>query len=82
MGYAGMNKMLWQEIQKTKAKSKKGGHNMKKRLFSALLCFCMLAGLLPAAAFAVETDTGKAIQLGTSAIKKGDSVYYGTATAR
>ena len=51
---------------------------MKKRLFSALLCFCLLAGLLPAAAFAVETDTGKAIQLGTSAIKKGDSVYYGT----
>ena len=56
---------------------------MKKRLFAVLLCFCLLVGLMPAAAFSVGTDTGKAIQLGTSGIsgyaatKSYDYIYFG-----
>ena len=48
----------------------------KGRIISLLLAFCLVAGLLPTAAFAAETD--KTIQLGTNAIQKDDSVYYGT----
>ena len=64
----------------------KGGYNMKKRIFSALLCFCLLVGLLPTAAFAegtdegAGTDTGKAIQIGVSQIEGAQvsSIYFGT----
>lgn len=45
--------------------------NTGKRLLSALLCACMIAVLLPTAAFAAGTDTGKAIQIvdsGTAAV--------------
>ena len=59
---------------------------MKKRIFSALLCFCLLVGLLPTAAFAegtdegAGTDTGKAIQIGVSQIEGAQvsSIYFGT----
>lgn len=39
-----------------------------KRIISLLLAICLVAGLMPTAAFAAGTDTGKAIQLGTSGI--------------
>ena len=61
---------------------------MKKRILAVLLCFCLLAGLLPTAAFAVGTDTGKAIQLGTGGISgyaaatnSYDYIYFGDWTA-
>ena len=56
----------------------------KIRITSFLLALCLVVGLLPATAFAVGTDTGKAIQLvdsGTAANISGgqaDSVYFGT----
>lgn len=56
----------------------------KIRITSFLLALCLVVGLLPAPAFAVGTDTGKAIQLvdsGTAANISGgqaDSVYFGT----
>ena len=57
---------------------------MRKRLLSVLLSLVMVLGLLPTAAFAVGTDTGKAIQLvdsGTAANIGGgqaDNIYFGT----
>lgn len=61
---------------------------MKKRFLSLLLVICLVAGLMPTAAFAAGTDTGKAIQLvdsGTAANIDGydstdgyDYIYYGT----
>ena len=56
----------------------------KGRILSLLLVFCLVAGLLPTAAFAAGTDTGKAIQIGASGISGYDStngydyIYYGT----
>ena len=56
----------------------------KIRITSFWLAICLVVGLLPATAFAVGTDTGKAIQLvdsGTAANISGgqaDSVYFGT----
>ena len=56
---------------------------MKKRIFAGLLCVCLLVGLLPTAAFAAGTDTGKAIQLGIGGISGWDStdgydyIYFG-----
>ena len=47
-----------------------------KRIGALLLCLTLLAGLLPQTAFAAGTDTGKAIQLGTSGIAAKDTVYY------
>lgn len=51
----------------------------KGRILSLLLVFCLVAGLLPTAAFAAGTDTGKAIQIGTSQIEGGQAsnVYFG-----
>ena len=55
----------------------------KRRMVGFLLALCLVAGLLPTAAFAEGTDTGKAIQLvdsGTAANISGgqaDSVYFG-----
>ncbi len=61
---------------------------MKKKLVSLLLAICLVVGLLPTAAFAAGTETGKVIQLvdnGTAANMDGwDStngynyIYYGT----
>ena len=57
---------------------------MKKRFLSLLLVICLVAGLMPTAAFAAGTDTGKAIQLvdsGTAANIGGgqaDNLYFGT----
>lgn len=56
----------------------------KIRIISFWLAICLVVGLLPIPAFAVGTDTGKAIQLvdsGTAANIRGgqaDSVYFGT----
>lgn len=56
----------------------------KRRIISFLLAICLVAGLMPTAAFAAGTDTGKAIQLGTSGISGYDStngydyIYYST----
>ena len=58
----------------------------KKRFFSLLLAVCLVAGLMPTAVFAAGTDTGKAIQLGTSGISGYDSaavydyIYFGSWT--
>ena len=55
---------------------------MKKRWKTILLSLCMALALIPAAAFAADTD--KAIQLGTGSISGYDStngydyIYYGT----
>ena len=54
----------------------------KRRIISFLLAICLVAGLMPTAAFAAGTDTGKAIQLGTSGIsdptstKDNSGTYY------
>ena len=56
---------------------------MKKRFLSLLLVICLVVGLMPATVFAEGTDTGKAIQLGTSGISGYDStkcydyIYFG-----
>lgn len=60
----------------------------KSKLLSLLLTICLVVGLMPTAAFAAGTDTGKAIQLvdsGTAANIDGydstdgyDYIYYGT----
>ena len=56
----------------------------KIRIISFWLAICLVVGLLPTTAFAVGTDTGKAIQLvdsGTAANISGGqagSVYFGT----
>ena len=56
----------------------------KSRILSLLLAICLVAGLMPTAAFAAGTDTGKAIQLvdsGTAANIGGgqaDNIYFGT----
>lgn len=56
----------------------------KSKLLSLLLAICLVAGLLPTAALAAGTDTGKAIQLvdsGTAANIGGgqaDNIYFGT----
>ena len=56
----------------------------KRRIISFLLAICLVAGLMPTAAFAAGTDTGNAIQLGTSGISGYDStngydyIYYST----
>ncbi|MCU7651719.1 DUF6273 domain-containing protein [Acutalibacter sp. LFL-21] len=55
-----------------------------KRIISFLLAICLVVGLMPTAAFAAGTDTGKAIQLvdsGTAANISGgqaDNIYFGT----
>ena len=59
---------------------------IKKRVLSAVLATCLIVTMMPAAAFAAETDTGtgKAIQLvngGTAANINGgqaDNIYFGT----
>ena len=59
-------------------------HTFPQRISAFLLCLALLVGLLPSAAFAAETDTGKAIQLvdsGTAANISGaqaDNIYFGT----
>ena len=56
----------------------------RKQFLSLLLAVCLIIGLLPTTAFAVETDTGKAIQLvdnGAAANISGgqvDNIYFGT----
>ena len=56
----------------------------KSKLLSLLLAICLVVGLMPTAAFAAETDTGKAIQFvdsGTAANISGgqaDNIYFGT----
>ena len=56
----------------------------KSKLLSLLLTICLVVGLMPTAAFAAGTDTGKAIQLvdsGTAANIGGgqaDNIYFGT----
>lgn len=42
---------------------------MMKKIFGVLLALCLAAGLAPVEALAEGTDSGKAIQLGTTAIK-------------
>ena len=60
----------------------------KSKLLSLLLTICLVAGLMPTAVFAAGTDTGKAIQLGTSGIAGYDSaagydyIYFGSWTAQ
>lgn len=55
----------------------------KGKILSLLLVICLVAGLMPTAVFAAGTDTGKAIQLGTSGISGYDSaagydyIYFG-----
>lgn len=55
----------------------------KRRIISFLLAICLVAGLMPTAAFAAGTDTEKAIQLvdnGTAANisgKQADNIYFG-----
>ena len=59
-------------------------HTFPQRISAFLLCLALLVGLLPSAAFAAGTDTGKAIQLvdsGTAANIGGgqaDNIYFGT----
>lgn len=59
-------------------------HTFPQRISAFLLCLALLVGLLPTSALAAGTDTGKAIQLGTSGISGYDSpngydyIYYGT----
>ena len=54
----------------------------KSKLLSLLLAICLVVGLMPTAAFAAGTDTGKAIQLvdsGTAANIGGgqaDNIYF------
>ena len=61
---------------------------MKKRFLSLLLVICLVVGLMPGTVFAAGTDTGKAIQLGTSGISGYDStngydyIYFGSWTAQ
>ena len=56
----------------------------KSKLLSLLLTICLVVGLMPTAAFAAGTDTGKAIQFvdsGTAANISGgqaDNIYFGT----
>ena len=55
---------------------------MRKRILSILLTLCMVLSIAPTAAFAEgegNTNTGKAIQIGTSQIEGGQasSVYFG-----
>ena len=56
----------------------------KSRILSLLLAICLVVGLMPTAALAAGTDTGKAIQLvdsGTAANIGGgqaDNIYFGT----
>ena len=60
----------------------------KSRILSLLLAICLVVGLMPTAALAAGTDTGKAIQLGTSGISGYDSaagydyIYFGNWTAQ
>ncbi len=60
----------------------------KRKILSLLLVICLVAGLMPTAVFAAGTDTGKAIQLGTSGISGYDSaagydyIYFGSWTAQ
>ncbi len=56
----------------------------KQKIISLLLTICLMAGLVPTAAFAAGTENGKAIQLvdsGTAANISGgqaDNIYFGT----
>ena len=56
----------------------------KRRIISFLLAICLLVGLMPTAAFAAGTDTGKAIQLVDHGIAANiiggqtSSIYFGT----
>lgn len=51
-----------------------------KRIISFLLAICLVAGLMPTAAFAAGTDTGKAIQLGASGISDPTSTQNSSGT--
>ena len=57
---------------------------VKKRILSLMLAICLISAMMPAAVFAAETGTGKAIQLvdsGTAANIVGgqaDNIYFGT----
>ena len=57
-------------------------HTFPQRISAFLLCLALLVGLLPTSALAAGTDTGKAIQLGTSGIgdptstKNSKGTYY------
>ena len=53
---------------------------LKKRVLSLLLTACLVVGLMPTAAFAAGTDTGKAIQLGTSGISDPTSTQDSSGT--
>ncbi len=53
---------------------------MKKRFLSLLLVICLVVGLMPATVFAEGTDTGKAIQLGTSGISDPTSTQDSSGT--
>ena len=61
---------------------------MKKRVLSLLVATCLISAMMPATVFAEGTDTGKAIQLGTSGIAGYDSaagydyIYFGSWTAQ
>ena len=66
-------------------------HTFPQRISALLLCLALLVGLLPTSALAAGTDTGRAIQLGTSGISgfdtaKGgtgyDYIYFGSWTAQ
>ena len=52
----------------------------KQKIISLLLTICLVAGLVPTAAFAAGTDTGKAIQLGTSGISDPTSTQDNSGT--
>ena len=52
----------------------------KRRIISFLLAICLVVGLMPTAAFAAGTDTGKAIQLGTSGISDPTSAQNSSGT--
>ena len=52
----------------------------KRRIISFLLAICLVVGLMPTAAFAAGTDTGKAIQLGTSGISDPTSTQNSSGT--
>ena len=55
-------------------------HTFPQRISAYLLCLALLVGLLPATALAAGTDTGKAIQLGTSGISDPTSTQNSSGT--
>ena len=55
-------------------------HTFPQRISAFLLCLALLVGLLPTSALAAGTDTGKAIQLGTSGISDSTSMQNSSGT--